>query len=124
MKLRDLDAHFIGKWTKNSYRRLPGIHRAQGVVFQCPKCAEGLEQGEEDGRRFYRGAHYIICWFRNPRGAKPVPDDADPKPGRWWAEGTCIDDLSFTLGDPPIKNSVLLLGGCKWHGFVENGEAA
>lgn len=128
MRLRDLDAEFIGEWKDEhgtkSYRRLPSIDGAQGISFQCPACAVGKERGEEDGRGHYKGAHYVICWFRNPRGAPPVPADATPGPGRWWAEGTSIDDLTFTHGEPPMAKSVQLNGGCNWHGFVERGEAA
>jgi hypothetical protein len=131
MRLRDLNARFIGGYhDKDSqhehtgYQVLPSIDGAQGVMFQCPKCAVGLERGEENGRRFVRGAHSVICWFRNPRGAPPVPGHADPKPGRWWMEGTSIDDLTFTHGTPAMAKSVQLLGGCNWHGFVNNGDAS
>jgi hypothetical protein len=126
MRLRDLNAEFIGQWHAKGYRRLTSLDRAQGVLFQCPKCAAGKPVEEENGERFVRGVHYIICWFRNPRKAKPVPDSADPKPGRWWVseQSTGIDDLTFTAGNPPMAHSVLLTSGCGWHGFVNNGDAA
>jgi hypothetical protein len=126
MRLTHLDAEFIGNYNEaeKSYRRVDSLDGAQGLIFQCPLCAQNCEPGEKEGRRFFRGAHYIICWFRDPRGADPVPDHVDPKPGRWWAEGHSLDDLSFTLGNPPITNSVLLLGGCNWHGFVTRGDAS
>jgi hypothetical protein len=134
MRLLDLDAEFIGGWHDDratgghvGYRRLGDqLDGAQGICFQCPLCAAGKPVVEEDGRRFVRGAHSVICWFRNPRGVAPVPDDADPKPGRWWvsAKSTGIDDLTFEHGEPPIAKSVLLMGGCNWHGFIENGDAA
>lgn len=129
MRLRDLDAEFIGRWKKSrrgqvSYRRLTSINGAQGISFQCPLCAVGKERGEEDGRGHFKGAHYVICWFRNPRGAEPVPADATPGPGRWWAEGSSIDDLTFTHGEPAMAKSVQLNGGCNWHGLVEHGAAA
>jgi hypothetical protein len=134
MRLRDLHAEFLGGWHDD---RAKGGHigyrgqgnrlaRAQGIRFQCPLCAAGKPIVEEKGERFVRGAHSVICWFRNPRNAKPVPDDADPKPGRWWvsAASTGLDDLTFEAGDPPMSYSVLLTSGCGWHGFVKNGEAA
>ena len=137
MRLRDLNAQFVGRWHddratggSSGYRQLGDqLDGAQGVMFQCPKCAIGKERGEEveDGvtRRFVRGAHYVICWFRNPRNAVPVPPEADPKPGRWWVEASCtgLDDLTFGHGEPSMAKSVLLMGGCDWHGFVVNGEA-
>lgn len=85
------------------------IQEAQGVWFLCPKC--WTERGGP------RGTHRVLCWSRS-RG---IPDDVDPKPGRWTLEGTGLDDL--TLGaEPGQSRSVLLLGGCGWHGFVTNGE--
>lgn len=119
MRLTDLDAHFIGNRTADgSFVRMTSLFGAQGVMFQCPKCAEGKERGEEDGRRF---VHSVICWFKTPIGADPVPDDAFPKPGRWNPSGTSLDDLTFV---EPGAVSVLLTGeGCGWHGFVRNGEA-
>ena len=132
-----LNAHFIGGYHDDratggsaGYRELPSIEGAQGLLFQCPKCAEGKEYGEERDEitgetiGFHRGAHHIICWFRNPRNAPRVPDDIDPKPGRWWTVGDSIDTLTFDHGEPPIAKSVLLVGGCGWHGFITNGEAA
>jgi hypothetical protein len=52
--------------------------------------------------------------------SRGVPDDAKPGPGRWSLVGTGFDDL--TLDGDGGSRSVLLLGGCAWHGFVTNGE--
>lgn len=127
MRLRELDAEFIGEYRdepgNRGYHRVATIDGAQGVMFQCPVCAVGKERGEANGRGHYKGVHYVICWFRNPRGAAPVPADAQPGPGRWWAEGSSLDDLTFTHGEPSLPKSVQLTGGCNWHGYVENGEA-
>ncbi len=81
---------------------------AQGVRFFCPKCfaANGGPVG----------THGVICWSRS-RG---VPDEATPGPGRWTLEGSSFDDL--TLNGDGGSRSVLLAGGCAWHGFVTNGE--
>lgn len=82
------------------------ITEAQGIEFLCPKC---FGSG---------GQHAVVCWSRS-RG---VPDDASPGPGRWTMEGTGYHDLTLN-GDPPGNaRSVLLMGGCAWHGFVTNGE--
>lgn len=130
MRLRDLDGQLIGRWhpkdaehEHEGWSFVDSLADAQGVEFQCPKCAVGKEAGEEDGRRFVRGAHYVICWFANPRNAPRVPDDIDPKPGRWFVstESTGLDDLTFT---GPGAFSVLLTSGCGWHGYVKNGDAS
>jgi len=88
------------------------IEDAQGIRFLCPVCfaANGGAAG----------THGIICWS----SSRGVPDDAKPGPGRWTLLGTGYNDL--TLGEEPGKSrSVALLGdGCKWHGFVTNGEVA
>ena len=107
MKLRDLDAQLI-QWTQSGAQVLiPHVNSlsdAHGVLFECPKC-------HGTGRD-----HSIICWFE-----RRVPDSAAPKPGRWVPQGTSLDDLSFVPGQH--SHSVLLLEGCRWHGFVKNGEA-
>jgi hypothetical protein len=84
---------------------------AQGVEFLCPKCfaANGGAVG----------THAVICWSRS-RG---IPDAASPGPGRWRLTGTGFGDLSL-MEEPGQSRSVLLLGGCAWHGFVTNGDVA
>lgn len=114
-RLRELDAHFVGRLQPDkSYYRVDSIDEAQGVHFQCPKCAIGAIK-TPDGKAFV-GVHSILCWFDN-RG---VPPDLDPRPGRWNPSGTSLDDLTFV---PPRATSVQLNGGCNWHGFVTNGSA-
>lgn len=121
MKLSDLNATFLGDvQTDGSCKQQDGIDGAQGVMFQCPKCAAGKQVEEIDGRRCVPGVHHIICWFRNPRNAQPVPDWLDPKPGRWYFKGNSLEDLTFT---GPGMCSVLLTSGCGWHGHVRRGEA-
>lgn len=112
-KLTDLKAEFLALTEKpGSFRMVPRIEDAQGVWFACPKCYAangGL-----------KGTHMVICWSRS-RG---VPDDVEPKPGRWSLHGTGLDDLTLN-GDPPGgARSVLLTSGCGWHGFVTSGDAA
>lgn len=55
--LLDLNAEFIRNWAEKSHRRQESIQGAQGVIFQCPKCAVGKVYAYEAGRGFYRGAH-------------------------------------------------------------------
>lgn len=107
MRLRDLDATFLRILSDGSHDLVDDIAEADGVMFQCPKCVN-LQKG---------GGHYVICWFVN------VPDNVEPKPGRWTPQGTGLDDLTFIPGTPPRAVSVLLTLGCKWHGFVRNGDA-
>lgn len=88
------------------------IAEAQGIEFLCPKCFT------ENGGTV--GTHSVICWSRS-RG---VPEHAEPNPGRWTLAGTGYADLTLN-GDPPGNaRSVLLTGGCAWHGFITDGEAA
>lgn len=138
MRLSDPDAHFIGGYHDDratggheGYRTLSSLEAAQGLQFQCPLCAQGLATGEtldeatQTVRRFIVGAHYLLCWFRNPRGAERVADSVLPGPGRWWAEGSTIEDLTFAHGKPSLPRSVFCTGpGCSWHGYVTAGEAS
>lgn len=131
MRLTDLDAEFIrleGKYGGTSCFDANGhmldITEAQGVMFQCPKCAADTKEPPREyldafrgPRRCVPGAHYLICWFVG-RG---VPDDVNPKPGRWHVSGTGLDDLTFV---GPDAASVLLTTGCWWHGFVRDGDAS
>jgi hypothetical protein len=115
MRFLDLQPRFI-RYDKREdgvyHVFVEGIAEAQGVIFLCPKCF-----AKNNGPM---GTHSVICWSRS-RG---VPDEANPKPGRWTLDGTGLSDLTLN-GDPPGNaRSVLLTGGgCGWHGFVTNGEA-
>lgn len=115
MRLLELEPKFIKYQQEGDKIFLPFVERiedAQGVEFLCPKCF-----AENKG---LIGTHAVICWSRS-RG---VPEDAQPKPGRWTLEGTGLHDL--TLNGDAIggggARSVLLLGGCAWHGFINSGE--
>lgn len=137
MKLRDLDAQFVYAAQKGGYERSDAnsVEGMQGVMFQCPKCAIGKERGEEDGRRFIRGAHYILVFFSNPRGAPVAPADADlrndgSRNPRWSIKsGTTLDDLTLTPSincDIPWKDAdgIEHESSCKFHGFIKNGDVA
>lgn len=86
------------------------LAEADGVMFLCPKCF-----ADNAGPV---GTHTVICWF-----VGKVPDDVDPKPGRWTPTGTGLADLTF-VPSAGRSHSVLLTGGCRWHGFVANGDAS
>lgn len=128
-KLTDLNAHFIGQYdpASGNYSWVGTMAAAQGVQFQCPKCAQGkeceddddlFEDGEPRGKKkVVRGVHYIICWFKNPKKTRVVPDNVSPGPGRWTAWGDDLHNLTLTP-------SINLPGkGCQWHGFVRDGIA-
>jgi len=112
MRLTDLEPSWLKLIDEKSYQTNVSMAEAQGLLFLCPLCFA------KNGGAV--GTHGIICWSRS-RG---VPDSQDPKPGRWTFEGTGFEDLTVN-GDPPGNaRSILLLGGCGWHGFITNGEAA
>lgn len=84
------------------------IAEAQGIDFLCPKCF--LENGGPVG------THMCEVTFEG----KGVPDEqgshnASGKPSRWGVSGTGIEDLT-------LWPSILLIGGCNWHGHITNGE--
>lgn len=109
MTLRELEAKFLHNVEPNGACDMrDDMVGAAGVMFLCPKCfaANGGNVG----------THSVICWF-----VGKVPDDLNPKPGRWHPSGTGLDDLTFV---GPGAASVLLTSGCGWHGFVANGSAA
>ncbi len=109
--LRELEAEFLklDSLDPKVYGRVPTLAEADGLMFLCPKCFAA--------NNGHVGTHMVLCWFEGK-----VPDDLDPKPGRWNPVGTGLDDLTFVAGKK--SNSVLLIGGCDWHGFVANGGAA
>jgi hypothetical protein len=129
VKLRDLDARFVydarAGGSRLSYEE--SVDGMQGVMFQCPACAVGKEivvDTERDvgkrSRRYVVGAHYVRVFFSNPRNVEVAPPDADHNP-RWEMSGSTLDDLtlspSINLDLPGQKD------GCRWHGWVKNGDA-
>jgi hypothetical protein len=118
MKLIELDAHFVKLEMlpqdehfpngRPSFRRVELLSEADGVWFLCPKCF-ATNQGKV-------GTHSVLCFFEGR-----VPDWVQPNPGRWNPVGTGLNDLTFVPGKK--TQSVQLLGGCNWHGFVTNGSA-
>lgn len=109
MRLADLEAQLLRRRAEapDTYEPVGSLVDADGIMFLCPKCfaANGGPVG----------THSVLCWF-----VGRVPDDLDPKPGRWNPQGTGVDDLTFV---GPRATSVLLNSGCGWHGFVRDGDA-
>ena len=110
MRLRDLDATLLRRVDGRVSMHVDRVADADGVMFLCPACFQA-NQGAV-------GTHRVLCWF-----VGRVPDDLDPRPGRWMPTGETIDDLSF-VPSPGRSNSVLLTSGCAWHGMVTNGDAS
>lgn len=106
MKLRELDAVFIGHvdFVSASFREQDTINGAQGVMFECPLCH----------------GHQVLVWFKNPIRAPIVPDHFKPGPYRWETSGSSLDDLTLI---PSVNLDVEPDSPCKWHGYVTNGEA-
>jgi len=75
---------------------------AHGVSFLCPGCFA------KNGGAV--GTHWIVVCF----AGRDVPPDFLPGIHRWAFSGERIDNLTVTP-------SVLVGGGCAWHGFVQNG---
>lgn len=106
-RLIDLDPHWITEFHAGGHRK-DQVQRqadAQGVRFLCPKCFA------ENGGPV--GTHSVLVPFKD-RG---VPADAMPQMPRWEASGTGFNDLTTTP-------SILILGGCGWHGFITNGDVS
>lgn len=139
MRLRDLDPHFMryeertATWTRvlgdpatwkvgdpteevtgprQYIVRVAALADAQGVTFQCPACAVGKPPAEGGG---FVGAHYIDVTFAD-RGVLPHHGchGSSGEPTRWQVSGSGLDDLT-------TAPSILLLGGCGWHGFIRGG---
>jgi hypothetical protein len=104
MRLIDLQPEFWRRTDDTHFERVSSIADADGLWFLCPKCFR-----QNNGSV---GTHGVLCW-------KPtVPQTISPGPGRWNMEGTGFDDLSLVAG----SSSVLLTSGCRWHGFVRQGD--
>jgi hypothetical protein len=116
LKLTDLAAAFVryqkDKEGRVTFRPVDTLAEAHGVKFLCPKCfaANGGP----------RGTHTVVCWSESAG----TPKGATPGPGRWKMVGRDLSDLTLNADPPRTARSVQLLGGCEWHGFVTNGEAA
>lgn len=110
MKLTGLEPELLRYAPRDGHvyhEQAPTIADAQGVLFLCPVCFQA------NGGPV--GTHAVLCWFRG-RG---VPDDATPGPGRWEVSGTGFADLTLS---PSVNLDVPGATGCRWHGWIQNGE--
>jgi hypothetical protein len=88
---------------------VPTIEQAHGIKFLCPKC------WRKNGGP--KGTHSIRVFFHG----RPVPPhlglNSQGQPVRWIVSGTDYHNLS-------LSPSILLNHGCRWHGFVTNGDVS
>ena len=134
MRLRDLEPQFIRyetgiadeflgqkqpdgstQWGGFECEYLPHVStlaEAQGIYFLCPKC---YVPGKNESNGI--GVHQVAVTFAG-RGVLDHQGchNSESRPTRWNVSGTGFDDLTVTP-------SILLQGGCGWHGWITNGEA-
>lgn len=104
MKLTDLQPRFLEILDDGSFKTVERMDEADGVLFLCPKCF--VANGGP------KGTHAIICWRPH------VTQDHPPNPGRWQFHGHDLTDLTLVAG----SSSILLTSGCRWHGFITDGQ--
>lgn len=80
---------------------------AQGILFLCPKCFQS-NNGEI-------GTHEVQVTFANRNVIDEHGVHNGERPVRWNVEGSNFDDIT-------ISPSILIIGGCEWHGFIQHGE--
>lgn len=106
LRLTELEPQFMQRNDDTHFTYVDSISEADGIIFLCPLCFENNNKSNI-------GVHMIICWNLS------VPQTTEPTPGRWNLIGTGYKDLSLQAD----SSSILLTGdGCKWHGFITNGE--
>lgn len=103
MRLTELEPRFISLGADGMWNYSDRRSGANGLWFLCPKCFAA-----KGGRA---GTHGIMIW------TPPVPPHVTPGPGRWEMVGAGFDDLSLRAS----SSSVLLMGGCNAHFFINNG---
>jgi hypothetical protein len=96
-----------GGFPTTVWRTVESFAEADRVSFLCPACYE------KNGGKI--GTHRVAVDFEG----RSTPDEAcvhnsEGQPVRWTASGTCIEDLT-------LSPSIAIIGGCAWHGLVENG---
>jgi hypothetical protein len=103
MRLSVLEAELVTLIEPTGWKAAEDVASASGLIMLCPGCFE------KNGGAV--GTHSALLWFR----ARAVPTHLQPGPGRWYATGTSIENLSLTpsvvIGDPAC-----------WHGWIRAGE--
>lgn len=99
MRLSDLEPYFLGAGGPGVFRNGQPVAPREGVglTFNCPCGCDRL----------------MYVAFTNPMdGGQPHINPGEPT---WQREGDTFDTLT-------LSPSILRLEGCKWHGFIRNGE--
>lgn len=109
MKLTELEPRFVRYLDGGLIQTVQTIEECQGLWFLCPKCF-----AQNKGPI---GTHAVLCWS----ATRGVPANVGPLPGRWTISGTNLEDVTLS-GENGKSSSVLLTDGCRWHGFITNGE--
>jgi hypothetical protein len=84
------------------------LAQAQGVQFLCPKCFQ--QNSGSVGTHWYQ-----VTFADRGVGDEHGSHGTDGKPTRWQVSGSGYHDLT-------VYPSIQLLGGCGWHGWIQNGE--
>jgi hypothetical protein len=112
VRLVDLQPKWLRYWTndfgdRDGHEHVPTMQEANGLRFYCPQCTE-INKG-------FTGTHQVLLW----RAECGVPEDVFPQGHRVFV-GTSFKNLTV---DAPVgkSRSILLLGGCQWHGHIDNG---
>ena len=104
----ELEGQLLKLQEDGALKHVNVIGHADGVRFLCPKCFR-----ENKGPV---GTHSVVLFFSNCPRAKELMGHSG-----WNAAGNDLSDLTFT---GPGAASVLIKGGCNWHGFVKSGYAS
>lgn len=101
--ITELNARFVGHGgdgvldkNHNPVPFTPGV----GVMMDCPCGCESM----------------MYVGFENPIGGSLPPSLASSPEAKWKRTGDTIETLTLS---PSIRR----VGGCKWHGFIKNGQA-
>ena len=97
-----------GGFETDIFVKVADLSRADSVMFLCPACfaKNGGPVGTHRIRIDFAGRGVPDrCCIRNG-GGQPV---------RWNVSGSGFTDLTTTP-------SILICGGCAWHGFITNGQ--
>jgi hypothetical protein len=99
-----------GGFDVDSMHHVDTLVEAQGIWFDCPKCYAAAGNSSA-------GVHGVRCFFPGRGVPNHLGLNSAGQPVRWNVTGNTFDNLSLTP-------SILLQGGCGWHGFITNGEVS
>lgn len=100
MNLTDLNPRFFstgGHGITNANGDPVPERKGMGLLCDCPRCGD---------------KHLLAVNFANPLDGGPPASPDGPK---WTRTGETFDTLT-------LEPSILRRDGCKWHGWIRNGE--